>query len=205
VGGTKNLDIEKIRSLKPDLIIANKEENTKEQVEMLAHLFPVWISDVCDLKSALNMIEQVGKITSRVNGSLQLCHDIKKGFEELRQASFPVIRTLYLIWREPYMSVGGDTFIHQMLLYAGFDNALKNELRYPVITNTDLGNTDIELILLSSEPYPFSQKNVHEIEELFSNRIHAPQIQLIDGALFSWYGSRLLQAPSYFMHVRNLM
>ncbi|HVG16221.1 MAG TPA: helical backbone metal receptor, partial [Chitinophagaceae bacterium] len=194
-----------IRSLKPDLIIANKEENIKEQVEVLAGDFPVWISDVFDLKSALDMIQQVGKITSRVNESVKMSQDIQKGFKNLAQVSLPMVRTLYLIWREPYMSVGGDTFINNMLHYAGFDNTLKNESRYPMITTTELAETNSELILLSSEPYPFSQKNVHEIEELFNNRPGAPKIRLVDGAIFSWYGSRLLQAPSYFMHLRNSM
>jgi ABC-type Fe3+-hydroxamate transport system substrate-binding protein len=203
IGGTKNLDLNKIKNLRPDLIIANKEENKKEQVETLAKDFPVWISDVFDLKSALAMIEQVGSITSRVNESIKLSQDIRKGFEGLGQKPFLPIRVLYLIWSEPYMGVGGDTFIHDMLRHAGFDNELKNESRYPIINVRDLVATDCELILLSSEPYPFRQKDVLLMEQLFINKVRIPKIRLVDGAIFSWYGSRLLKAPSYFGHLRD--
>jgi len=104
------------------------------------------------------------------------------------------------------MSVGGDTFIHKMLEYAGFENVLKKERRYPLIEISKLRALDCELILLSSEPYPFKQKNITEIKTLLNMSIGTPiNIKLVDGEMFSWYGSRLLQAPSYFRQLRLLL
>lgn len=196
VGGTKNLNIQKIKELKPDLIFANKEENRKGDIEELEKEFLVWVSDVHDLSSAYAMINDVGKIVGKENESTNLIKNIKLQFNK-QAGNQRKIRTAYLIWKDPYLTVGNDTFIHQMLLYAGFENIFSDKTRYPQIDIQDIFENNCELLLLSSEPYPFKQKHIAELQSLLPNT----KILLVDGELFSWYGSRMLKAPSYFQEL----
>ncbi|NOT50637.1 MAG: ABC transporter substrate-binding protein [Chitinophagaceae bacterium] len=193
VGGTKQIEPHIIHQLQPDLIIANKEENVKEQVEELEKHFPVWVSDVNNLDDAYHMIEQIGLITGRVKQAKEINDRTRESFSQL-QTSNSKLRTAYLIWQKPYMTVGGDTFIHSMLEAAGFENTFKNKTRYPEIAIDELKTYNVELLLLSSEPYPFKQKHIDELQ------MHLPKtkIMLVDGEMFSWYGSHLLKAPFYF-------
>lgn len=192
VGGTKNFKIEVIKELQPDLIIANKEENIKEGIEELSRLFPVWISDVETLGEALDMIKALGLVLDRKAAARELISNIER-----EKAAFILPkskkRCTYLIWREPYMTVGGDTFINTMLDCAGFDNTYKNLERYPSITLDEMRENESEYILLSSEPYPFKEKHLLEIKNATGKKV-----LLVDGELFSWYGSRLLKAWDYF-------
>lgn len=198
VGGTKTLNIEKIKSLQPDLIIANKEENLREQVDQLAMDCPVWISDVNTLNDALTMITSVGDVTGKKKEAQTIASSIADAFARLAKPS-PPLRTAYLIWREPYMTVGGDTFINDMLDKAGFENVFHHRKRYPVLSLDDLQYEDADVLLLSSEPYPFKQKHADELK-----RFLAPtKILFVDGEMFSWYGSRLQQAPAYFAKLRR--
>jgi ABC-type Fe3+-hydroxamate transport system, periplasmic component len=191
VGGTKTVHPEIIDALQPDLILANKEENVKEQVESLAEKYPVWISDVHDLDSALAMMEQFGFMTGTSEKATRLIIDIKNRFSAL-PAIHHKIPTAYLIWRNPYMTIGGDTFIHDMLHRCGLQNVFGHLPRYPAVTIEEL--KACQLLLLSSEPYPFKQQH---IDELLA-QLPGTTILLTDGELFSWYGSRLLHAPAYF-------
>ncbi|MEO5946674.1 MAG: helical backbone metal receptor [Chitinophagaceae bacterium] len=193
VGGTKQLIIETIHALKPDLIIANKEENVKEQIEELEKHYPVWVSDVNNLIDAYEMIEQIGLITNKENKAKNIISNIKENFA-LLQNSNTNLQVIYLIWQKPYMTAGGDTFIHFMLEAAGFKNMYANTTRYPEVTIEELKKKNPDLIILSSEPFPFKQKHIDELQ------IHlpTPAIILADGEMFSWYGSRLLKAPAYF-------
>jgi ABC-type Fe3+-hydroxamate transport system substrate-binding protein len=200
IGGTKQLAIEKIHALKPDLIIANKEENVKEQVEELARHYPVWISDVHDLPSAYDMINAIGQLVNKAAAALQLIAAIKANFNSL-PVTVHKPKAAYLIWRNPYMTVGGDTFIHHMLDKAGFDNVYANDYRYPSITVEELQAKAPEVLFLSTEPYPFQQQHITELKEY----LPATKILLADGELFSWYGSRLLLAPAYFTSLQALL
>lgn len=199
VGGTKNLHLDKIAALNPDLVIANREENTKEQIYAIAEQFPVWISDVHDLESALEMIEQIGRITNTSVKAWQLVEEINNAFGLLEEfvMHLPRLRTSYFIWRQPYMTVGGDTFIHDMLKRCGLVNIFGKETRYPSVELINLRETDCELLLLSSEPFPFEERHIQEIQE----ELPATKIILADGEMFSWYGSRLLHAPAYFTNL----
>jgi ABC-type Fe3+-hydroxamate transport system substrate-binding protein len=197
IGGTKNLQVEKIKQLQPDLIIANKEENVQEQVEELAHHFPVWISDVNTLDEACNMIKGIGDITSKTKEAKRLVTNIRTAFSQLpAQQHKP--RTAYFIWKDPYMTIGGDTFINDLLERAGFTNIFQQRHRYPAVTTGELLAANCEVLLLSSEPYPFRQKHVTELQLLLPHT----KILLADGEMFSWYGSRLLQAPGYFQSLQ---
>jgi len=198
VGGTKNIKPEIIRSLQPDLIIANKEENVKEQVEELSTHFPVWISDVNNLADAYEMIEQIGTITARNETARKLVAEIKQEFSILKK-DCPKTSACYLIWQKPYMTVGGDTFINAMMKTAGFENVFKSDSRYPEITIEDMMARNPAIILLSSEPFPFTDKHVEELKTHFPGTA----IILVDGELFSWYGSRMLHAPGYFLNLRQ--
>jgi ABC-type Fe3+-hydroxamate transport system substrate-binding protein len=198
IGGTKTISIDKIHQLQPDLIIANKEENVKEQIEQLALDYPVWLTDVHNLAEALQMIKDIGALTGKDEQALALIGQIKTGFAAIPNTKKPV-KTAYLIWRKPYLTTGGDTFIHDMLLHCGFENIFEERTRYPEVSITELQSSNCQLLLLSSEPYPFKQKHINELIK------HLPEtkIILVDGELFSWYGSRLLSAPEYFTNLIN--
>ena len=200
IGGTKTLNLEKIRQLQPDLIIANKEENTKEQVEELANEFPVWISDIKNLVEALEMIQSVGTIVGKENEALVLSKKLHLKFDELESLKTKTSKpkACYLIWKDPYLSVGGDCFINDMMEYAGFENVFHSLSRYPEIKIEELNN-NCDLVLLSSEPYPFAEKNIAEVQAL----VPTAKILLVDGEMFSWYGSRLLLAGDYFKELRS--
>jgi ABC-type Fe3+-hydroxamate transport system substrate-binding protein len=198
VGGTKNLKLDKIASLQPDLIIGNKEENQQEQIEALIKDFPVWMSDIQNLDDALAMIHAIGQICDKQTEALQLQSSIQDQFAALHSWEQP-LRTAYFIWRKPYMVAAGGTFINDLLQRAGFVNVFGNENRYPKKTAADLLAANPEVILLSSEPYPFKDKHIKELQDI------CPQanIKLVDGELFSWYGNRLLYSASYFANLRK--
>lgn len=193
IGGTKQLKLDKIRELEPDLIIGNKEENEKEQVEELAKDYPVWVTHISDLSSAYQMIEDLGKITGTSQKALEILKKVKGQFDQLRLESKPE-KVLYMIWRKPWMAAGGDTFINEMLEVCGWENVLKDTHRYPEISEEDLQKLSPDLIFLSSEPYPFREKHFEE----FQKRLPNAQIKLVEGDKFSWYGSRLLKSGTYF-------
>jgi ABC-type Fe3+-hydroxamate transport system substrate-binding protein len=208
VGGTKQIRMDTIHSLNPDLVIANKEENVKEQVEALSGHYPVWVSHVNNLEDAYDMMDQIGLLTNKVNKSKEIINGIRESFSQLpapdsRPDSYRV-RTAYLIWQKPYMTVGGDTFIHSMLQAAGFENIYADKIRYPEISIDDLAigpeqkSKGCQLLLLSSEPFPFKQKHIDELQPILPHT----KIVLVDGEMFSWYGSRLLHAPAYFKKLR---
>lgn len=196
VGGTKNVDFKKVAKLQPDLIIANKEENTKAEIEVLQKEYPVWVSDIQDLNSALKMMQDVGSLIGREVESEKLIRTIENSFKPLTSLN---LKVAYFIWRKPYMSVGRDTFIHSMLSYAGFENVFSSQYRYPGLNAETLKKADPDLIFLSSEPYPFSEKHADEFKVICPNA----KIILVDGEYFSWYGSRLLGAVEYFKSLRE--
>jgi len=198
VGGTKQLDLKKIKELKPDLIIANKEENVREQIEELDKDFPVWISNINSLDDAIEMIESLGEITNKQLKAKEISNGVKENFSLLPVQNRPQ-PTCYLIWQNPMMTVGGDTFISNMMNRAGFQNIFENQTRYPEITIEQLKAQNCKLLLLSSEPFPFKQKHIDQLRPLLPNI----KIILVDGEMFSWYGSRLLKAPAYFELLRN--
>lgn len=193
IGGTKNLRIEKIKELKPDLILANKEENVESQVMEIAEFCPVYTTDVKGEESALSMIKSLGElleIETKV-----LIQEIEENSKRMSSVRKPLGSALYVIWNEPVMAAGTDTFIHQMLAAAGFTNAI-NQTRYPEVTAELIGELNPDYILLSSEPFPFKEKHVME----FKNRFPNSKIMLVDGELFSWYGSKMVKAYDYFLN-----
>jgi ABC-type Fe3+-hydroxamate transport system substrate-binding protein len=192
VGGTKQLNIELIKELRPDLIIANKEENEQSQIEALMTVCPLWISDISNLDEAYNMILKVGGLVDKEDQAQSLVADIKHQFSQFITQP-PYLKTAYLIWRKPYMVAGRYTFIDDMLQKCGLINVFDSE-RYPEVTPEMLIAANPMVVLLSSEPYPFTQKHIDEFKLLLPKAT----VILVDGEVFSWYGSCLLRAPAYF-------
>lgn len=203
VGGTKNLNMKTIHSLKPDLIIANKEENVKDQIEELALDYDVWVTDVNTLGEATQMIQDIGEMTFKEEIAYTLQKHILQKFVSLRQRTHEQkkIRAAYFIWKDPYMVAAAETFIHDMLPYCGLENVFAKEVRYPEIDLKSLKAKKCELILLSSEPYPFKEKHLKEMEQI----VPGIPVILVDGEMFSWYGSRLSKAADYFENLQTLI
>jgi ABC-type Fe3+-hydroxamate transport system substrate-binding protein len=199
VGGTKTLDFQKIEALKPDLIIGNKEENEQSQIESLRQHYPVWMSDIYTLVDALDMMRKLGELTGKSEPANKIATAVESNFKHPFPHPTHHLKVAYLIWRKPYMAAGNSTFIDAMLRYAGFENVFAHLSRYPEISTEMLAHVNPDVILLSSEPYPFSEKHIAALQEICP----AAQIQLVDGEIFSWYGSRLLQAPAYFAELRE--
>jgi ABC-type Fe3+-hydroxamate transport system substrate-binding protein len=197
VGGTKKLDIDKIRSLHPTLIIANKEENTPEDVAELETFCPVWTSNVACFDDAIDMIKRVGHMTGKDEKAASLINEITLEFDTLRFSR--KYRSAYLIWKNPWMAAGGNTFISDMLRACGLKNVLEDKLRYPVVEPAMLKQLKVEVLLLSSEPYPFKMSDLEDLSKILPK----VKIILVDGEMFSWYGSRMMYAAAYFRSLRE--
>lgn len=201
IGGTKDVKMNAIAKLSPNLIIGNKEENSPEDIRALERDYPVWMSDIEDLEDALEMIRTIGLLTNRQPPAEELAGKIQGAFISLNQhiQRLPPVSTAYLIWRNPYMVAARETFIDAMLQQAGFRNVFARERRYPEVSLDAIAAREPEVILLSSEPYPFKDKHIAEIR----SACPTADIRLADGELFSWYGSRLLKSPDYFKALRE--
>jgi ABC-type Fe3+-hydroxamate transport system substrate-binding protein len=199
IGGTKNFNFDVIDSLQPDLIIANKEENFKEGILKLKEKYPVWTSDIKNLADALQMILQIGEITKTSPKAKSLVTEIQEEFKKYTSQKSPLKKYIsekkvaYFIWRKPYMVAGNGTFIDAMLKEMNCNNVFGHLERYPEISQEMLSEANPSDIFLSSEPYPFKEKHILELQKIVPNA----HIQLVDGEMFSWYGSRLLHTPQY--------
>ena len=195
VGGTKNVDCEKVRALKPDLIIGNKEENEQANIRELEQIAPVWMSDIQTVDDALEMIQLLGELLNAARAASQMVQQIKLDLQELKGIFSGVHnRFYYLIWRNPYMTAGQNTFISDLLHHLGLQNAAPED-RYPIIDLQPIYSPDF--IFLSSEPYPFKEIHVREIQQEHPNT----KVILVDGEMLSWYGSHLLQLKSYIQAI----
>ncbi len=193
VGGTKKVNVKRIQSLNPDFILCNKEENTKEMVDELQKIAPVWVTDIYTVEDCFEMIDTLGKVFQVTEKADVLITEIQQKRKDFLKsiAHIPHKKVLYLIWKNPYMAAGKMTFIDEMLSLNKFDNILNPNSRYPEVSIQEMENCD--LILLSTEPYPFKQSDV----ETLSKELNKP-VKLVDGEYFSWYGSRLATAFAYF-------
>lgn len=190
IGGTKNINPDKIRSLKPDLILANKEENVKEQVESLMNDFKVVVSNTETIEDNYYLLKNLGLLFNKEEKAQM--YNLKI-YEILNQTKIKsTIKVAYLIWKNPYMTVGSDTFIHHILTEIGFENIFKNQTRYPEIEAKDLAEADV--IMLSSEPFPFKEKHILELKEFYPEK----KIMIVDGEAFSWYGTHIAKCGNYF-------
>lgn len=190
IGGTKNINIEKIKALQPDLILANKEENVKDQVEALMDDYKVMVTNIDTIEDNYYLLKNLGKLFGKEDRA-QLFN--LKIYDVLNQAKLETpIKTAYLIWKNPYMTIGSDTFIHRILTEIGFENIFKDKTRYPQITTEDLADADV--IMLSSEPFPFKEKHIEELKAIYPDK----KIMIVDGEAFSWYGTHIAKCGNYF-------
>lgn len=194
VGGTKNVHFNKIKTLAPEIIICNKEENSKEIVEACEKIAPTWVSVIKTIADCFKMMRGLATIFGKETEAEKIIQDIsEKQSQFTKNISYRKQRkTLYLIWKNPYMAAGRDSFINSLLLLNHLDNVMPLESRYPEIEEKQW--QEAEVILLSSEPYPFKTNDVDELQEKFPQK----KILLADGEYFSWYGSRLQKAFDYF-------
>lgn len=190
IGGTKNINIDKIKALQPDLILANKEENIKEQVEALINDFKVIVTNVETIEDNYYLLKMLGNTFNKEERAQQFNLKI---YDVLEQAKLDSpVKAAYLIWKNPYMTVGSDTFIHKILAEIGFENIFKDQTRYPEIQMEDLA--DAEVIMLSSEPFPFKEKHIEEMKAFYPDK----KIMIVDGEAFSWYGTHIAKCGDYF-------
>ena len=194
VGGTKKVNYAKIIQLRPDIIICNKEENTKEMVIELEKIAPVWVSNIFTIDDNLKMIEQLGQLFDKEKKAWQIISTIQAERDKFLKdvCKRPVKKAAYLIWKNPYLLAGKNTFINELLSLNRFENIISQPTsRYPETTIKQLQEADV--ILLSTEPYPFKQKDVVELIQITKRKV-----VLVNGEFFSWYGSRLIKAFEYF-------
>ncbi|WP_174613017.1 ABC transporter substrate-binding protein [Virgibacillus ihumii] len=192
VGGTKQVKLDRVHELQPDLIIVEKEENTKEMVEQLEEHYPVYCFEVQTVDDAYRMIHDLGDVTDREQKAVTLERDIQSAFQQL--PNITGTRAAYVIWKNPYMVAGGDTYINSLLQKIGFTNAFETyEGRYPEVTKEDFQQANLDYVFLATEPYPYKEKHLAEFQEMMPAAIP----DLIDGEMF-WYGGRMLDAVSYF-------
>ncbi len=197
IGGTKKFDFDLIDKLKPELILGNREENYKEGIERLLSKYPVWMSDIITLEDAYDMIVLVGEMVGRKAKADEIVSEIKSKMDGLENKAG--IKVAYFMWRKPYMVAGGDTFINEMIKKCGLVNVFENIERYPEVTLEQVEEAKPDIILLSSEPFPFKEKHFDEFRE----KSPSTKIMLVDGEMFSWYGSRLIKAARYFRELRK--
>lgn len=196
IGGTKKVNFERIAKLEPDLIIGNKEENTKEDINLLEKNYNVLMTDVNTFEDALEMILLLSKVCNKSKEGVKLHQellDLKSHYN-----STPILSAIYLIWKDPFFAVGKHTFINDMLSISGFKNLITTE-RYPEISIEEINKLKPKLLLLSTEPYPFDNNYLKEIK---TKLIHTYPV-LVDGEMFSWYGSRLKKSFAYFNQLKT--
>ena len=197
VGGTKNIKFDKIKELNPDIIICNKEENTKEIVEELSQICPVWVTDIYTIEDNNQMIRDFGEIFNKRTDAQKWIDKINFVYHDFQNfiQNKPIKKAAYFIWASPYMVAGNTTFINEMLKLNRFQNIYESkEARYPEVELKKIRlEGDPDYVFLSSEPFPFRDEQAFEIGRFTHHAITV----FVDGEMFSWYGSRLVKAFSY--------
>ncbi|MEX2477136.1 MAG: helical backbone metal receptor [Gracilimonas sp.] len=188
VGGTKNPRLEKIIELEPDFILANKEENRKEDIEVLQKYTEVYVTDIETIEDALLEISSLGEILGMKKAAKKIVSKTTSLLTEMPNEE--ELSVAYFIWKDPWMTVGNDTYIHHVLRRYNLYNVYESDSRYPKTDLDELASRNPDLILLSSEPYPFKEKHIAEIRKTCPDS----KIELVNGEWFSWYGSRMIKA-----------
>lgn len=197
VGGTKRIKFEKIFALKPDIVICNKEENTKEIVEELNKICPVWVTNIVTIEDNLQMISDFGMLFNKRIEAQKWMDKINFAYQDFQLfiKDKPMKKVVYFIWANPYMVAGKNTYINELLLINNFQNIYLEKGRYPEIELKKIQmEGDPDLVFLSSEPFPFKNEHAFEIGRF----THHAKTIFVDGEYFSWHGSRLLKAFDYF-------
>ena len=200
VGGTKNIHLDKIEALNPTYIICNKEENTKQIVEDCSKIATTHVSEIYTIADIIDLTRHYGKIFSCEKQAESSIKELEAKITDFTNfvKDKALLNVVYFIWKKPWMVAANNTFIHYLLELTKFRNCYEDLSRYPEISLEDLDSKNIDAIFLSSEPYPFKEKNAVD----FAANAKDSKVVLVNGEYFSWYGTRLLKAFDYFKQLR---
>jgi ABC-type Fe3+-hydroxamate transport system substrate-binding protein len=201
VGGTKNCNFKKIKVLNPTHILCNKEENTKEIVEVCIKISHTHVSEIYTVNDSIELIKTYGSLFSKETQAVNLCEKIERKLSKFQvyAQSKPKLKIAYFIWKDPWMVAANNTYINHLLYTNKYTNYYENLERYPEVSIENIDSKELDVIFLSSEPFPFSDKHFSEIKSIHQNT----KIILVDGEMFSWHGSRLIKAFDYFIELRE--
>ncbi|MGD9952363.1 MAG: helical backbone metal receptor [Burkholderiales bacterium] len=192
VGGTKSVDLDKVRALAPTHVILNVDENRKETAEALARFVPhVVVTHPLGPLDNLALYRQFGGVFGREREAEDLCARFQAAYDEVAATAWPERRALYLIWKGPWMTVSRDTYISRTLALFGWRTVPEAcAARYPELDGLD--SVEADVVLLSSEPYRFRERHVAEVCALTGKPAF-----LVDGEMTSWYGPRAVAGLDY--------
>jgi ABC-type Fe3+-hydroxamate transport system substrate-binding protein len=201
VGGTKNPQVRRILDVRPDLVIANREENRRGDVERLeAAGIPVLVTYARGVEEAIGEIDLLGRILGEVNRAAEILAGVREAWEEARgRIQDPRPSVVALVWKRPYMSINADTFAHDLLSQCGSRNPFADrERRYPIVTERDVEEARPDVILLPTEPYAFDDRDRQELLRLTCPASESGRVHIVEGELLSWYGPRMGRALRTF-------
>ncbi len=209
VGGTKNPNIEKIRLLRPDIILCNKEENTRVAVEKLREICPVHVSYPTTIEMAKELVMTLGKITGCKERAEEINNRIDESLKNAKENP-PLLggkRALYLVWKNPFMTISAETYIYDVIIHAHLKPILfaKSE-RYPRILEEEIANSQAEVVIFPDEPWRFTYSDIEEFRQKIK---HLPAVMehalfKIEGSYVSWFGYRTSLALEYMLRCMNL-
>lgn len=204
VRGTKNPDIARILELGPDLVLANREENRQRHVELLRQHVPVFLTYPRTVFDALKTIEDLGVILDAVDRSSEIVEASERLLDEIHRTADPKLNVACLIWRDPWMTVGPDTYIHDLLGHFGFVNVFRDgNSRYPETTLDEVAEREPEVVLLPTEPYEFGEADRIEVEHAVRQTVPGCRVVVIDGSYLTWWGTRTLPALRFLAELRG--
>lgn len=192
VGGTKKVDVGRVLGLEPDLVVAVREENTRESVEALrAAGIPVFLGSPETVADALAMLGELAGLVEAplAEAVLGPARRVHEGLRRARPARRP--RVFVPIWKAPYMGVGSDTYVHDVIEVSGGQNVCGGLTRYPIVSPREIEAFQPEIVLLPDEPYSFSAEDLAEFYAMDIPAAHEDRIHLVDGKLLTWYGPRM--------------
>jgi len=199
IGGEKDPDLDAIRALTPDLVVANVEENLREHIERLrAWSIPVWVTYPRTVAEGIRMIRDLGDVTGTAERATALADELDDLYARVRatSAARTPVRVFYPIWRNPYMTINRDTYIHDMLNVCGGANVFGDrQERYPTITLDEMAGHRPDVILLPDEPFRFRRAHLEDFAPYTDvPAVRHARIHLVDGKPFSWHGPRIGEA-----------
>ncbi len=192
IGGTKSVNLKKIRELAPTHVIVNVDENRKETADALACFVPnLIVTHPLAPLDNLALYRRIGHAFGREREAEALCARFDSALQETRQLACKARNVLYVIWKDPWMTVSRDTYVSRMLQLFGMRTVPdKAQKRYPELKTLKV--KDAELVLLSTEPYRFRERHRVELETTLKKPVY-----LIDGEMTSWYGPRAIEGLRY--------
>ncbi len=213
VGGTKDFDLEKIRALNPTHLIVNIDENPKERVEAAAQFVPnIIVTHPLAPLDNVQLYLLLGGIFDREREAGNLARRFEAAYRKAREVTAPLARerVLYLIWKDPWMTISPDTYIARTLSAVGWEHIeVDSPGRYPVI-DLESHLAAVDRVLLSSEPYAFRQRDLQAVTDLLHVQAPVPghavataEVSLIDAQMTSWYGSRAIEGMRYLARLRT--